>query len=67
MTAPRCLDCEHFYVTWNPHFPRGCRAYGVVSRQMPGHVVIDATGQRCAAFERSARLKDGASARGRGT
>lgn len=57
MTAPRCLDCEHFYVTWDARFPRGCREYGVASRELPSHVVLAATGQRCAAFRRSARLR----------
>lgn len=55
--TPRCLDCEHFYVSWDSRFPRGCRQYGIVSRELPSHVVLSATGQRCAAYRLSGRVE----------
>jgi hypothetical protein len=57
MDTPKCLDCRHFYVTWDARFPRGCRAYGVASRELPCVVVLQATGQRCATFALSDRVR----------
>jgi hypothetical protein len=57
MDGPRCLDCRHFYVTWDARFPRGCRAYGVASRELPSVVVLQATGQKCATFVLSERIQ----------
>jgi hypothetical protein len=30
-----CHQCHHYYVTWEPQFPHGCRIMGFKSRQMP--------------------------------
>jgi len=57
--APNCLKCRHFYVSWDPSFPRACRVFGVKSRQMPSLAVYQATGRHCPAFERSPRLRNG--------
>ncbi|MBT4607279.1 MAG: uracil-DNA glycosylase, partial [Gammaproteobacteria bacterium] len=32
---PNCFDCHHFFVTWDQNFPRGCRAYGIKTPQIP--------------------------------
>lgn len=57
-SAPNCLKCRHFYVSWDPGFPRACRVFGVKSRQMPSLAVFQATGRHCPAFERSSRLRE---------
>jgi len=52
--APRedCAACVHFYVTWDPRFPRGCRALGFKCRDLPSALVRQASGLRCLRFER---------------
>lgn len=42
-----CLKCKHFYVTWDPKFPRGCRAYQFKTRQLPSSVVRSSSGSEC--------------------
>ena len=49
--APDCLKCLHFFVTWDPAFPRGCRVFGVKTRNLPSLEVRSATGRDCPAYE----------------
>ncbi|MBN1838333.1 MAG: hypothetical protein JW820_20910 [Spirochaetales bacterium] len=58
-TAPFCLSCRHYYVSWDPRFPRGCRVFGIKSRDLPSHVVYRSTGTHCPAYERNPKLKRG--------
>jgi len=51
-----CLKCIHFYVTWDKRFPRGCRAYGFKTVNLPSADVYNSSGIPCARFKR--RLKD---------
>lgn len=30
-----CRRCAHYYVTWDPSFPHGCRCMGFKSRMTP--------------------------------
>jgi hypothetical protein len=30
-----CHKCIHYYVTWDQHFPHGCRAMVFKSKRMP--------------------------------
>nr|WP_072328796.1 MULTISPECIES: uracil-DNA glycosylase [unclassified Paenibacillus] len=46
-----CLQCKHYFVTWDPQFPRGCRSYGVKTSQMPSALVYRSSGQPCLTFE----------------
>ena len=55
--APNCLQCSHFHVSWDPHFPRACRVFGVKSRRLPSLEVFASTGRHCPAFERSPRVR----------
>ncbi|MFP4012273.1 MAG: hypothetical protein ACLFUM_11260 [Spirochaetaceae bacterium] len=55
---PNCLKCRHFYVTWDPRFPRGCAVFGVKTQRLPSLVVYESTGMHCPRFERSERVKD---------
>lgn len=54
-----CFKCKHFYTTWEPRFPRGCRAYGFKSHHIPADYVLHASGQPCMKFaekKRSAKM-----------
>nr|WP_090667678.1 uracil-DNA glycosylase [Paenibacillus tianmuensis] len=46
-----CLKCKHFYVTWDPGFPRGCRAYGFKTTDMPSALVMRSSGKPCLSYE----------------
>lgn len=46
-----CSRCAHFYVTWDEHFPRGCRALAFKSREAPSAVVLRSSGIECQMFE----------------
>lgn len=46
-----CLKCRHFYVTWDPQFPKGCRAFGFKTSQYPSQTVFASSGQPCMNFE----------------
>lgn len=47
---PDCLKCRHFYVTWDPSFPRGCRLFGIKTRRLPSQEVRESTGRDCPAW-----------------
>jgi len=48
-----CRQCRHYYVTWDPWFPHGCRAMGFKSRRSPNAEVREAMqGQDCVLFAR---------------
>ncbi|OAH54389.1 MULTISPECIES: hypothetical protein [Bacillaceae] len=49
-TEPNCLKCQYFYVTWDPAAPRGCRAYGFKTKQLPSIVVRHSSGHPCYKF-----------------
>ncbi|HSR11850.1 MAG TPA: hypothetical protein VLS90_10435, partial [Thermodesulfobacteriota bacterium] len=57
---PDCFRCRHFFVTWDRNFPRGCRALGFKSREMPHLKVEEASGMGCLKFERKETLPSGA-------
>jgi hypothetical protein len=46
-----CMKCQHFYVTWDPHFPKGCRAFGFKTKTMPSQAVLSSSGKPCMSFE----------------
>ena len=47
---PNCLICRHYYVTHDPRQPRGCKAYGFKSRDLPALVVRSVSGKPCLLF-----------------
>lgn len=49
---PDCLHCRHYFVTWEPAQPRGCRAFGFKSVELPAMVVLSSSGEACRLFER---------------
>lgn len=57
MERVNCFKCKHYYVTWDAHFPRGCRALGFKSRETPSSVVYRSSGLVCQKFEPKAKRK----------
>ncbi len=49
MNIPRihCKTCQHYYVTWDRHFPHGCTAYEIKSSLLPSNIVYKSSGQPC--------------------
>ncbi|MEA1968337.1 MAG: uracil-DNA glycosylase [Thermodesulfobacteriota bacterium] len=47
-----CHKCCHYYVTWDPDYPCGCRAMGFKGKQLPSSVVLKSTGEACMMFKR---------------
>lgn len=60
---PVCTHCEHFFVTWEPDQPRGCRAYEFKSVEMPSAVVLASSGRPCQLFEPKRRARPSSSQR----
>lgn len=48
---PRCHLCRHYYVTWEPRHPYGCRHWGFKSVKVPSMEVFSASGKPCLFFE----------------
>jgi len=51
MKRINCRRCEHYFVTWKPKQPHGCKAYGFKSLQIPSLVVFQSSGTECALFK----------------
>jgi len=45
-----CFQCRYFFVTWDATNPRGCKAFGFKTTQMPSIVVFEASGEPCLKF-----------------
>ena len=50
-TAPNCLVCKHFKITWEAAFPRACVLFGLKCKTMPSTEVFLATGKHCFSFQ----------------
>lgn len=42
-----CMKCIHFYITWDPKFPKGCNLFGFKTKRNPSETVREATGGDC--------------------
>lgn len=49
-TRPVCQRCQHFYLTYEPTMPYGCRAMQFKSAQSPALVVFSSSGMDCQLF-----------------
>ena len=47
----RCIDCRHFYISWDARFPLACKMYEIKSKVSPSEQVMANTGLPCLAFE----------------
>lgn len=48
---PQCLKCVHYFATYDPQSPRGCKAYGFRSSSIPSQVIKRETGSECIQFK----------------
>lgn len=46
-----CQKCKHYFVTWEPNKPHGCRAYGFKSKYIPSMIVKQSSGFNCTLYE----------------
>lgn len=44
------MKCKHYYTSFNPNTPRGCRLFGFESQVMPFVLVKQSTGADCSEF-----------------
>ena len=49
-TLEECKNCRHLYVTYNRHYPWGCKAFGFMSKKYPYLEVSHTSGMKCALF-----------------
>lgn len=47
---PNCYKCQHFFVTYQPTMPYGCRAYSFKGAKLPALLVYESSGLLCQAF-----------------
>ena len=45
-----CFKCRYFFVTWDSNNPRGCKAFGFKTTQLPSEVVFENSGEPCLKF-----------------
>lgn len=59
MERPNCMNCKHFFVTWDQNSPRGCRKYGIKTSQMPSVIVAMSTAEKsCLGYEKKIKASD---------
>ena len=51
-TSIPCGSCVHYYVTWDPGFPHGCRAMGFKCKGSPSLRVRETSGLECQLYVR---------------
>lgn len=54
-----CLSCRHYYLTYDPRQPYGCRAMGFKSAKAPSLIAFETSGMICQLMEPRAPRKDG--------
>jgi hypothetical protein len=48
---PNCNLCRHFFITYEPAHPYGCRAMGFKASRQPCETVFASSGMPCQMFE----------------
>jgi hypothetical protein len=51
MEKPLCRNCRHYFITYDPQLPYGCRRYGIKSKDAPSKAVESAGAGECQGFE----------------
>ncbi|HEX5339016.1 MAG TPA: hypothetical protein VFW53_11320 [Gallionella sp.] len=49
--VPNCLECVHYYITWDSSFPYGCRAMDFKAKRLPQWDVLESSGKPCLMFK----------------
>lgn len=52
-----CFTCSHFFITYDPHVPYGCRAIGFKSRHFPSDVAKSCSGLKCQMYSPKKRRR----------
>lgn len=52
-----CINCKHYYITWDKNHPKGCKGFGFKSPKMPCDVVRESSGEGCKMFEPKEKVK----------
>ena len=52
VNSVNCFRCVHFYITWEPQFPKACKLFGFKSAKLPSVDVFESTGSVCLGFEK---------------
>jgi hypothetical protein len=47
----KCAKCAHYFITYDPRFPYGCRAMNFKSRVLPQNEVTSLTGMDCQMYQ----------------
>jgi hypothetical protein len=55
MSKPNCTQCKHFYITWDPKIPNGCKQFGIMCKDLPSKIVAQAGMGECSGFEAKKR------------
>lgn len=50
--AINCKKCKYYYITWDPKFPYGCKAFGMKTKQLPSTEVYASSGTECVKFQK---------------
>lgn len=50
--AINCRKCKHFFITWDPNNPYGCKSFGIKTKQMPSIEVYVTSGKECLKFQK---------------
>lgn len=45
-----CIKCQHYYITWDKNYPKGCRYFGFKGQIMPSQMVKSSSGEECKGF-----------------
>ena len=50
-TRVRCIQCQHYQITWDTERPYGCGVLNFKSRLEPSQYVFQTSGAECQSFE----------------
>jgi hypothetical protein len=50
MEKTNCKTCQHYFVTWEPQKPHGCKIFNFKSQLIPSIVVIKNSGSTCTQY-----------------
>lgn len=51
MGKPNCRQCKHFFITFDPKAPYGCRKFQFKGAQIPSQSVAQVGAGECQAYE----------------
>jgi len=47
-----CIQCAHYFITWDYKFPMGCKLFEIKSQSAPHIKILEITGQECQGFQK---------------